>query len=44
MVLISKQREQLVLNLYKECKAIREIAKEVTSEKRREDDSVILSS
>jgi hypothetical protein len=28
MVLISKQREKLVLNLYKECKAIREIAKE----------------
>jgi hypothetical protein len=28
MVLISKQKEKLVLNLYKECKAIREIAKE----------------
>ena len=28
MVLIRKQREKLVLNLYKECKTIREIAKE----------------
>jgi hypothetical protein len=26
MVLISKQREKLVLNLYKECKSIKEIA------------------
>ena len=28
MVLISKQREKLVLNLYKECKTIRKVAKE----------------
>ena len=28
MVLTSKQREKLVLDLYKECKTIREIAKE----------------
>jgi DNA-binding NarL/FixJ family response regulator len=28
MVLTSKQREKLVLDLYKECKTIKEIAKE----------------